>query len=69
MNEIQWMASQIGSHAEYLGDAVYASFVGCQIWLHTTNGISITNKIALEPEVWDALMRFKENIGNGRLRA
>lgn len=66
MNEIEWITSQTGMKAEYLGDAVYASFDGYQIWLYTTNGIYVTNKIALEPEVWGALMRFKKDLGNGK---
>ena len=42
----------------YLGDAVYATFDGYQIWLHTSNGIEVTNSIALEPAVYDALVRY-----------
>jgi hypothetical protein len=47
----------------YLGDAVYASFDGYQIWLVTTDGLSITNKIALEPPVFANLLMFRESIG------
>jgi hypothetical protein len=39
----------------YLGDGVYASFDGYQVWLHTWNGIEDTNAIALEPPVLEAL--------------
>jgi hypothetical protein len=44
----------------YLGDAVYASFDGYQIWLRTTDGITDTNRIALEPSVLDALRQYVE---------
>ena len=46
----------------YLGDAVYATFDGYQIWLLTTNGIEITNKVALEPYVWQKLMHYKADL-------
>jgi len=46
----------------YLGDAVYASFDGYHIWLKTSNGITTTNQIALEPGVLDALDRFREQL-------
>ena len=40
----------------YLGDAVYASFDGHQIWLRTGDGND--NRIALEPPVIDALFEY-----------
>ena len=45
----------------YLGDAVWASFDGYQIWLHTEDGTG-QPRIALEPEVWDALVAYKARI-------
>ena len=45
---------------EYLGDGVYASFDGWQIWLaanHHTNKV-----IALEPEVWLNLVKYAARI-------
>lgn len=43
----------------YLGDAVYAELDewGCII-LTTENGLSVTNRIVLEPHVMDALVRW-----------
>jgi hypothetical protein len=35
----------------YLGDGVYAEYDGYNVILTTENGISITNRIVLEPEV------------------
>jgi hypothetical protein len=43
----------------YLGDAVYAAVNDAgQIVLTTENGYSATNTIYLEPEVYEALVRF-----------
>lgn len=47
---------------EYLGDAVYASFDGYHIWLTTEYGLSVTNRIALEPSVLAALNRYFQNV-------
>lgn len=44
----------------YLGDAVYASFDGYQIWLRTGDGGN--QRIALEPSVFAALKRYHESI-------
>lgn len=46
---------------EYLGDGVYASFDGYQIWLDTRAQETV-NRIALEPAVFDALLRYRENL-------
>ncbi len=47
---------------EYLGDGVYATFDGYQIWLHVSNGLRITNQVALEPTVFDALRHYENNL-------
>lgn len=44
----------------YLGDAVYASFDGYQIWLRTCDNND--HRIALEPPVLDALFQFVETL-------
>jgi hypothetical protein len=41
---------------KYLGDAVYASFDGYQIWLETRDRQRM--RIALEPNVYTALVRY-----------
>ena len=46
----------------YLGDAVYASFDGYQIWLETSNGYETTNRIALEPSVMQALAEYAHRV-------
>lgn len=42
----------------YLGDGVYASFDGYQIWVHTERDTDVWNSIALEPEVMANLNEF-----------
>lgn len=47
-------------HGEYLGDGVYASHDGYQIWLAVGNH---QNKVvALEPTVMAALVRYSQRI-------
>jgi hypothetical protein len=45
----------------YLGDGVYASFDGYHIWLQTDSHLEheATNRIALEPEVFTALVQYQ----------
>ena len=47
-------------HAEYLGDAVYASFDGYHIWLTTGDGND--QRIALEPDVFRALVEYETQL-------
>lgn len=42
----------------YLGDAVYVNFDGYYLILTTEDGVSSTNTILLEPEVYAALVRY-----------
>jgi len=51
--------SNNSEHADYLGDGVYADFDGYQIELKTLEG----NVIYLEPNVLDALDRYRKRIG------
>lgn len=52
------MTNDNGWPREYLGDGVYASFDGFHIWLHTSNGVVETNRIALEQAVYGSLVRY-----------
>lgn len=45
----------------YLGDGVYVSFDGYHIWLDTRAQFPV-NKIALEPVVFEALVKYAEGI-------
>lgn len=51
-------------HTDYLGDSVYVGFDGYHIQLMTWNGYpdDPRNKIALEPCVYEALLRWTENL-------
>lgn len=39
----------------YLGDGVYAEYDGQDLILTTENGVSVTNRIVLDPHVWRSL--------------
>lgn len=47
-------------HEEYLGDAVYASFDGYNIWLRTGDGNN--QRIALDPGVYANLVRYRNSL-------
>lgn len=47
---------------EYLGDGVYAIFDGYGIWLHANDHKNPTDKIYLEPEVIEHLIRFDKEV-------
>lgn len=49
---------------QYLGDAVYADFQYDQIVLTTEDGIRDTNTIYLEPQVFEALIRYGSRFFN-----
>jgi len=44
--------------AEYLGDGAYALFDGSGVWLHANSHSEPTDRIYLEPEVFEALRDF-----------
>lgn len=46
----------------YLGDGAYAECDGYHIMLTTENGISTTNRIALEPEVFETLLGYARRV-------
>jgi hypothetical protein len=46
-----------GVRAAYLGDGVYIQFQPGRMILTTEDGVSVTNRIVLEPEVWAQLLR------------
>lgn len=53
---------------KYLGDGVYAHFDGYQIWLYVSNGVEVTDAVALEDPVFNELVKFRKVLqqeGNG----
>lgn len=48
---------------QYLGDGVYVEVVPqLGLLLTTENGITVSNRIVLEPEVYTALVRYVEEL-------
>jgi hypothetical protein len=43
---------------DYLGDGVYCSFDGFQVWIWTSNGITSSEKIALDSDTLNALVKY-----------
>ena len=46
----------------YLGDGVYAAQDGYHIWIWTSDGIDKSKPIALEPQVLDALTKYRASL-------
>ena len=53
-------AGENHTHREYLGDGVYASFDGYQIWLAANDHRNIV--IALEPGVFSRLVEYEARL-------
>ena len=47
-----------GKNPTYLGDGVYASHDDCGVWLETSDGVSVTNAVYLEPPVLASLLEY-----------
>jgi hypothetical protein len=60
MNKDLYGADNIDS---YLGDGVYVTFDGYNIWLLANNKDYPTDRICLDPSVIQALIRFAERMG------
>lgn len=50
-------------HRCYLGDGVYIDIEFGSLVLTTEDGISATNRIVLEPEVYRALLQYVARLG------
>jgi hypothetical protein len=42
----------------YLGDGCYVDFDGFALWLTTEDGVSVQNRICLEPDVYHAFTEY-----------
>ncbi|KKM75039.1 hypothetical protein LCGC14_1394180 [marine sediment metagenome] len=51
-----------GQPVSHLGDGVYAIHDGFGIWLHANDHENPTDKIYIEPEVLEALLRFNNTV-------
>lgn len=50
------------AHREYLGDGVYASHDGFHIWLQVEREDGSMARVALEPEVFQALVDYRRRL-------
>lgn len=46
----------------YIGDSVYAEFNGYGIVLTTENGNGASNRIILEPQIWQSLKEWVDRL-------
>lgn len=46
----------------YIGDGVYVEFDGYQLIVTTENGISVTNLIVIEPQIWSSLQHYVKSL-------
>lgn len=54
----------------YLGDGLYYAFDGNGVWLTAENGVSVSNRVYLEPEVLAAFLKqLGSDFDRGKLRA
>jgi len=53
-------------HMTHCGDGVYALYDGYGIWLHANSHDQPTDRIYLEPEVFDALLQFAKRMNEGK---
>lgn len=49
-------------YKQYLGDGVYVDFDGYMLILTTEDGIRVLNEIFLEPEVYNNLVKYVEEL-------
>lgn len=47
---------------EYLGDGVYATFDGYQVWLHTERDVNVWHTIAIEPKTFERLVEYRAKV-------
>jgi hypothetical protein len=52
------MVEKVDPNRDYLGDGVYCTFDGRQVWIWTSDGIYNSPRIALEPEVFERLSEY-----------
>ena len=51
----------------YIGDGAYVESAGygMAVWLTTSNGAEVTNRIMLESEVWESLQAYMTDLDAG----
>lgn len=56
------MATEPHPHKTYIGDGVYADFDDYSLILTTEDGLSTTNRIVLDPDVYLAFVAFVDRL-------
>lgn len=51
---------------EYIGDGVYVGHDGFAIWLYANDHQNPTDRVALEPDVYEALVAYVERLKSRR---
>lgn len=62
LNSMGEIADTKENYKKYLGDGTYVEFNGYHIVLTTSNGITNINTIALEPDVFEALVKYEKQL-------
>lgn len=50
------------NYKTYIGDGVYAEYDGWHVSVYTSDGIIESPRVHLDPNVLDALIRFRERV-------
>jgi len=58
------MKSLTNNTRAYLGDGVYVEMEYGQVAIWTSTGVRESERVYLEPEVWDALVSWKSRQGH-----
>lgn len=51
-----------GKDKQYLGDGVYMSHDGYQLWLTAENGVDVLSAIAIEPHLIPVIQKYWDNL-------
>ena len=64
MTERHTMAKDRPGRSQYPGDGVYVVHDGYGMWLTAEDGVSATDAIYIEPNVWESLKQFVRALKN-----
>lgn len=55
---MDYLSDHLRKESVYIGDGAYVYDDTIHLWVFTTDGINITNKVALDPHVEKALLQI-----------